>query len=68
MCIDQSLNIISVFSSGVLSQGKSGLLSAIDLSSSSGVEIQGFDDARALDLANEKRPTREEMKRSRKKP
>jgi hypothetical protein len=54
---------------GVLSQGKSGLLSAIDLSSSSGVEIQGFDDARALDLANEKRPQpREEMKKSRKKP
>lgn len=52
---------------GVLSQGKSGLLSAIDLSSSSGVEIQGFDDARALDLANEKRPQpREEMKKSRK--
>jgi len=58
---------------GVLSEGKKGLLTAIDVndvtndSSNSSIKIQGFDDARALDLANEKRPT-PEMKKNRSKP
>ena len=48
--------------SGVLSEGKRGLLNAMNQNE----EIKGFEDARALDIANEKRPTAE-MKKSRKK-
>lgn len=47
---------------GVLSEGKRGLLNAVTQNE----EIKGFEDARALDIANEKRPT-PEMKKSRKK-
>ena len=53
--------------SGVLSEGKRGIINAINLNAgNTGIEIQGFEDARALDLANEKRPT-PEMKNNRKK-
>ena len=52
---------------GVLSEGKRGIINAINLNAgNTGIEIQGFEDARALDLANEKRPT-PEMKNNRKK-
>lgn len=52
---------------GVLSEGKRGIINAINLNAgNTGIEIQGFEDARALDLANEKRPTTE-MRNSRSK-
>ena len=50
------LELITPNFSGILTSGKKGLLAAIDGINNPDLNIESFDDARALDIQNEKRP------------